>query len=184
MCDYSIEGSANTRDAVVGDKLVSTKFNAHTRGFSGVNEPNIAVCVKPGTEIQFEKNVKISTKTYLYRSIIEDISVLFSKMLRIDRKTIKATTAVFRQAQNFIYGSADTKDNLALMNAYQVGGHRHRDALEFPDGQVVLLTNLVPGQRAIVLQLPVKETPKVEPKEVYTGESCSNIPAPELETVN
>jgi hypothetical protein len=30
----------------------------------------------------------------------------------------------------------------------------HHDALEFPDGQVVLLTRLREGQRAIVLQLP------------------------------
>ena len=32
--------------------------------------------------------------------------------------------------------------------------HVHHDALEFPDGQLVLLTRLVPGQRASVLQLP------------------------------
>jgi hypothetical protein len=30
----------------------------------------------------------------------------------------------------------------------------HHDALEFPNGQVVLLTDLRPGQRATVLQLP------------------------------
>jgi hypothetical protein len=30
----------------------------------------------------------------------------------------------------------------------------HHDALEFPDGQVVLLTRLIEGQRATVLQLP------------------------------
>ena len=29
-----------------------------------------------------------------------------------------------------------------------------RDALEFPDGQVILLTRLCEGQRATVLQLP------------------------------
>lgn len=32
---------------------------------------------------------------------------------------------------------------------------RHHDAIEFPNGQVVLLTDLRPGQRATVLQLPV-----------------------------
>ena len=32
--------------------------------------------------------------------------------------------------------------------------HAHHDALEFPDGQVVLLTRLLPGQVATVLQLP------------------------------
>jgi hypothetical protein len=32
--------------------------------------------------------------------------------------------------------------------------HVHHDALEFPGGQIVMLTRLVPGQRATVLQLP------------------------------
>ena len=32
----------------------------------------------------------------------------------------------------------------------------HHDALEFPDGQIVLLTHLLVGQRASVLQLPVQ----------------------------
>ena len=32
----------------------------------------------------------------------------------------------------------------------------HHDALEFPDGQVVLLTHLREGQRAVVLQLPTQ----------------------------
>ncbi len=32
--------------------------------------------------------------------------------------------------------------------------HLHHDALEFPDGQIVLVTRLCEGQHAIVLQLP------------------------------
>jgi hypothetical protein len=32
--------------------------------------------------------------------------------------------------------------------------HTHHDALEFPDGTIVPLSQLVPGQRATVLQLP------------------------------
>ena len=39
----------------------------------------------------------------------------------------------------------------------QVNMHQpsvHHDALEFPDGKVVLLTRLCEGQRATVLQLP------------------------------
>jgi len=35
----------------------------------------------------------------------------------------------------------------------------HHDALEFPDGQVVLLTRLCEGQRATVLQLPIAAHP-------------------------
>ena len=32
--------------------------------------------------------------------------------------------------------------------------HAHHDALEFPDGEIVLLTYLMEGQQATVLQLP------------------------------
>jgi hypothetical protein len=32
--------------------------------------------------------------------------------------------------------------------------HVHHDALEFPGGQIVMITRLMPGQRATVLQLP------------------------------
>ena len=35
--------------------------------------------------------------------------------------------------------------------------HAHHDALEFPDGQIVMVTRLIPGQRATVLQLPASE---------------------------
>ena len=38
----------------------------------------------------------------------------------------------------------------------------HHDALEFPDGQLVLLTELCEGQEATVLQLPAQPTTVVE----------------------
>jgi hypothetical protein len=38
----------------------------------------------------------------------------------------------------------------------------HHDALEFPDGQTVLLTELVEGQEATVLQLPAQPTTAAE----------------------
>jgi hypothetical protein len=40
----------------------------------------------------------------------------------------------------------------------------HRDALEFPDGNVVLLTRLYEGQEATVLQLPAETPVPVEVK--------------------
>ena len=58
MCDYSLHHVA-TRPARIEDKLVVTKFsNSITRGFSGVGEPHVAVCLLPGTEIAFEANVE------------------------------------------------------------------------------------------------------------------------------
>ena len=38
----------------------------------------------------------------------------------------------------------------------------HHDALEFPDGQMVLLTELVEGQEATVLQLPAQPATAAE----------------------
>ena len=38
----------------------------------------------------------------------------------------------------------------------------HHDALEFPDGKTVLLTQLCKGQRATVLQLPVRPSVRVD----------------------
>ena len=40
----------------------------------------------------------------------------------------------------------------------------HHDALEFPDGQAVLLTDLLEGQQATVLQLPAKPATAAEEK--------------------
>src|SRR6516164_6989989 len=58
MCDYSLDFVAS-RPAKVGDKLVTTKFkNSVTRGFAAVEEPTVAVCVLPGTEIAFEQEVE------------------------------------------------------------------------------------------------------------------------------
>ena len=58
MCDYSLHLVAS-RPAKVGDKLVTTKFNnSITRGFAAVGEPKVAVCLLPGTEIAFKKELE------------------------------------------------------------------------------------------------------------------------------
>ena len=58
MCDYSLHNVA-TRPAQIGDKLVTTRFNnSITRGFAAVGEPNVAVCLLPGTELAFNENVE------------------------------------------------------------------------------------------------------------------------------
>ncbi len=124
MCDYSLDFVAS-RPAKVGDKLVTTKFqNSMTRGFAAIGEPNVAVCLLPGTEVAFEKEVKYER-------------ILFPSM-RHGR--LGKTVAQFRQIN--------------------VGRPMvHHDALEFPDGETVLLTRLCEGQRATVLQLPASPRP-------------------------
>ena len=59
MCDYSLH-AVETRPATVGDQLISASFtNCFTRGFTAVGEPQIAVCLKPGTELAFARDVEL-----------------------------------------------------------------------------------------------------------------------------
>jgi hypothetical protein len=59
MCDYSLHAVA-TRAAKVGETLVSAKFRSTTtRGFAGTDDPQVAVCLRPGTELAFEKDAQI-----------------------------------------------------------------------------------------------------------------------------
>jgi hypothetical protein len=58
MCDYSLE-NVTSRAAVKGEKLVSTRFaNAMTKGFAGVADQAVAVCLRPGTELAFDDTVE------------------------------------------------------------------------------------------------------------------------------
>ena len=118
MCDYSLHLVAS-RPAKVGDKLVATDFaKSITRGFSAVGEPDVAVCLLPGTELAFESAVQYDRAFSLF-----------------GKATVEQKVARFRQVN-------------------MDDPHVHHDALEFPGGQLVMVTRLIPGQRASVLQLP------------------------------
>lgn len=118
MCDYSLHHVAS-RPAKVGDKLVSTKFvNTPTGGFSALDNPNVAVCLLPGTEIAFEQDVECEGALGI-----------------LPTRKIGQRLARFRQVN---------MDQPCV----------HHDALEFPDGKIVLVTRLREGQRATVLQMP------------------------------
>jgi hypothetical protein len=58
MCDYSLH-HVTSRPAKVGDRLVTTNFkNSVTKGFATAGEPNVAVCLLPGTEVAFEREIE------------------------------------------------------------------------------------------------------------------------------
>jgi len=56
MCDFSLQ-SVRSRPAKVGDKLVMCDFGTGTRGFAAADDPELAVCVMPGTELAFTREV-------------------------------------------------------------------------------------------------------------------------------
>src|SRR6202035_2472518 len=71
MCDYSLHAVAS-RPAKVGEMLITTSFSGGTRGFAAEGERNVAVCLLPGTELAFDRDVKhdqswIWTKATSYR---------------------------------------------------------------------------------------------------------------------
>jgi hypothetical protein len=57
MCDYSLHAVA-TRPAEVAETLVSTNFSTGTHGFASQEDPKVAVCLRPGTELAFENDVQ------------------------------------------------------------------------------------------------------------------------------
>jgi hypothetical protein len=118
MCDYSLH-HVDSRPAKVGDELTTRDFGAGTRGFAASEDPGMAVCVLPGTELSFAR----------------EVTCLPAGLLAWRKKAVNHKTAIFRQIN---------KENATV----------HHDALEFPDGQIVLLTSLSGGQQATVLQLP------------------------------
>jgi hypothetical protein len=134
MCDYSLHSVA-TRPAKVGDKLVTASFNhSITRGFAPIGQPNVAVCVRPGTEIAFDRDVEC------------DPTFGFLPTRKLGHRVAR-----FRHVNN-------DQPNM------------HHDALEFPNGQIVLLTRLTEGQHATVLQLPA------EPHAVDTARAPARDP--------
>jgi hypothetical protein len=119
MCDYSLHHVAS-RPAKVGDKLVTRQFNnSITRGFAAVGEPNAAVCLLPGTEVAFEREIEFDRGFGLFSSWKRE-------------RTIGDKVARFRQL------------NVDKPNV-------HHDALEFPNGDIVLVTRLSEGQHATVV---------------------------------
>jgi hypothetical protein len=128
MCDYSLH-NVKSRAAKVGDQLTTRNFGTGTRGFAASEDADTAVCVMPGTELAFSREVACTATGFL----------------GLGARRMKHHTAIFRQ-----------------LNKEQT--RVHHDALEFPDGQTVLLTDLLEGQQATVLQLPAKPATAVEEK--------------------
>jgi hypothetical protein len=62
MCDYSLHAVA-TRPAKAGETLITTTFRGtSTRGFASEGEPEVAVCLLPGTELAFTENVQYDSR--------------------------------------------------------------------------------------------------------------------------
>jgi hypothetical protein len=93
-----------------------------------------------------DANVAVCVLPGTELAFTHEVSRLTVRLWAWHDQVIKHRTAIFRQ-----------------INKGKVAAHH--DALEFPDGQIVLLTSLNEGQQATVLQLPA------EPKTVSEAEA-------------
>lgn len=136
MCDYSLHAVAS-RAAEAGETVVVTGFYGTTsRGFASPAAPEVAVCLRPGTEIAFEQEPCRE-------------GALF-------RRTMSDRVARFRHVD---MGNPTS----------------HHDALEFPDGTIVKVNDLLAGQRAQILQLPAELKP-VPTEPLRAQETVREVP--------
>lgn len=67
MCDYSLHAVA-TRPAEAGETLMTTTFcGTFTKGFASEAQPEVAVCLLPGTELAFADNVRFDSRWFWTR---------------------------------------------------------------------------------------------------------------------
>ena len=140
MCDYSLH-AVKTRDAQVGDTLITTKFSDHCGGLSQtvglctiaekankfVHE---ATCLRPGTELRLDAAPERGKYNWLLN------------LLR--KRLTNETTATFRKVHEDYPGV-------------------HHDALQFADGKIVTINSMALGQVMTVLQVPVDKSAIMPP---------------------
>ena len=115
-----------SRPAKVGDKLITTQFW------------NSTTC---GFSAVGEPKVAVC--------LLPGTEVVFES--EVQRKITGFRLSFFKGEPDYIRHKVARFRQVDLENPYT-----HHDALEFPNGQVVLLTHLCVGQHATVLQLPAQ----------------------------
>ena len=130
MCDYSLHHVAS-RPAKVSDKLVTTELaRSSARGFAAIGELGAKLVIH-------------DSPPQVAVCLLPGTELAFDDDVRYDRAFS-------------LFGKARVRYKVARFR--EIDGndpHVHYDALEFPNGQVLKLRQLVAGQTATVLQLPV-----------------------------
>jgi hypothetical protein len=126
--------SVASRRAKVGDKLVTTQFG-------NTLTRGFSAVGEPKMAVCLLPGTEIAFEAEVQRHFCWPQTIFFNK----EKWAIHHKVGRFRQVNK------DKPDT-------------HHDAIEFPDGQIVLLTLLRAGQQATVLQLPVRENTLAETK--------------------
>ena len=141
MCDYSLHHVAS-RPAKVRDKLVMTVLaRSSNRGFAAVGECGAKLVIH-------DSPPKVAV------CLLPGTELAFDDDVRYQRAFS-------------LFGKARVNHKVARFRHIDMNDpHLQHDALEFPDGQILKVTQLVGGQTATVLQLPVATE---HPEHIETG---------------
>jgi len=138
MCDYSLHHVAS-RPAKVSDKLVTTELGSSARGFAAVGEHGAKLVIH-------DSPPKVAV------CLLPGTELAFDDEVRYDRG---------------LFGKARVNHKVARFRQIDMDDpYVQHDALEFPNGQVLKVTQLAAGQTATVLQLPVVTE---HPEHIETG---------------
>lgn len=141
MCDYSLHHVAS-RPAKVSDKLVTTELTrSSARGFAAIGEHGAKLVIH-------DSPPKVAV------CLLPGTELAFDDEVRYDRAFS-------------LFGNARVNHKVARFRQIDMDDpHVQHDALEFPNGQVLKVTQLAAGQIATVLQLPVATE---HPEHIETG---------------
>lgn len=138
MCDFSLQ-HAKSRPASVADKLETRNFGRGTTGF-----------IDPASQQGGNSDDWVA------------VCVLPGTEIAFDSN-------IMRRPVGFFYGESEPADLGHAVGIFRQinkdNPSAHHDALELPDGRHVLLTSLIEGQTATVLQLPAAPKNEAEAKE-------------------
>lgn len=134
MCDYSIV-STRSRPARAGESVKTHDFGNGTSGFAPALDKRkfmnaTAVCLLPGTEIAFLKSVQVKANLTPREAEV-----------RGEKRVINMVPQGTDCTATFIQVNAGIEET-------------HHDAVEFPDGSIVLVTCLQEGQEARIVTPP------------------------------
>jgi hypothetical protein len=130
MCDYSLHHVAS-RPARVSDRIVTTELaKASTRGFAAIGEHGAKLVIH-------DRPPKVAV------CLLPGTELAFDDNVRYDRPVS-------------VFGKGRVTHKVARFRQIDLDDpYVQHDALEFPDGKVLKVSQLVSGQTATVLQLPV-----------------------------
>jgi hypothetical protein len=134
-----------SRPAAVGEKLVTTQFWNTTTR-------GFSPVGQPKVAVCLVPGTEVAFE----ESVEREVTGFQLSFFKREPEHINHTVARFRQVN---------LDN----------PHTHHDALEFPDGRIVLLTHLRPGQHASVLQLPAQAKSGANVADVEAQERVAHV---------